>query len=151
MKVPVAQKPAQVTYIGRDPDGLPKPSIKLKVGEKCSCIAPGQYKAFVRNITVEQKYKKDTLVFLFEIAEGPHKGVQCNGYCNANYVSFTSNTKLYKWYVPAAGEEPTPGSDFDLDVFYDKLFLVEVKTKEARKTGNLFSNVVQILEHCDDI
>jgi hypothetical protein len=151
MKTKGAQKLAQVTYIGRDPDGLPKPTLKLKVGENRACIDPGKYKAFIRNISMEQKYQKDTLVFLFEIAEGPHKGIQCNGYCNANYASFTSNTKLHKWYSNVAGEEPSPGTDFDLEVFYDKVLLVEVSTKKSRKTGNLFSNVMSVLEYCDDL
>ncbi len=126
-------------------------SLKFKVGECRSVVPPGEYKVRIISIVKKPNFNREILVFLFEIVEGSHKGTQLNGFCNADYKSFSSNTKFYQWYCVAIGEEPEPGDDIELDAFFNKVYLARVEIKSSRKTKNPFSNITELLEYIDDI
>ena len=127
--------------------------IKVKVGAAQKVVPDGEYKCLVREIK-EGSFvgKRKTYEFIFEIADGEHKGVQIRGFVNGNYESFSSNTKLYRWYCFAIGESELPvGDELSLDEFLDKLFVVRIVTKISKKTKNTFSNVEEVISKYMDL
>lgn len=122
-------------------------SLVLTVGKRTADVPPGQYQARIVEIQAKEFFGKNKrqLEFTFEIAEGEFQEISLLGFANAHYTTFTPFTKLYRWYSIAAEEEPDEGEIFDLNILFDKIFLVEVDRKKSRKTGNPFSNVTEIL------
>jgi len=131
---------------GRKSHKLP-PVLNLKVGKRTIDVPPGEYRARVVEIQLQEYFgsKKKTLEFLFEIVEGPSSEAVLRGFANAHYDTFTPFTKLFRWYSIASGDEPEEGEKFDLNAFFEKIFLVEVDRKKSKKTENHFSNVKEIL------
>ena len=125
----------------------------VKVGTNHHVVPDSEYKCFVKEIN-EGSYrgKRPLYEFIFEIAEGEHKGVQLRGFVNAHYESFSSNTKLYQWYCTATGEEELETNDtLNLDDFKDRLLLVKTSTKKSKMTKNKFSNVEVIVKYLQDL
>lgn len=123
----------------------PKP-LKFKVGNKRAWIPAEIYNAEVVSIEQKMLFKdKPILEFIFEIASGEHEKTELRGFCNANYQTFSENTKLYQWCAAATGNTFEPGEELDLGVFYNKVLIVKVEEKISRKTKNKFSNVTEIL------
>lgn len=120
--------------------------LKFKVGNKRSWVPPGAYRVKVNNIEKKTPFgDRPVLEFLFEIVSGDHKGVELRGFCNANYETFSENTKLYQWHAAVTGDELEPGDELEINVFFDKILEVEVEEKISKKTKNKFSNVTKIL------
>jgi 3'-phosphoadenosine 5'-phosphosulfate sulfotransferase (PAPS reductase)/FAD synthetase len=119
--------------------------MKLKVGKKNDCIPEGEYLALVTGIRKTQTFKRPALEFNFEIADGEHKGNEVKGFCNADYECFTSRTKFYEWYERATGDSPANLEEMDTEDFQEKVLRVKVASKPSKKTGIMFSNVIDIL------
>jgi hypothetical protein len=119
--------------------------MKLKIGKKNDCIPEGEYLAIVTGIRKTQTFKRPVLEFNFEIADGEYKGNAVKGFCNADYESFTSRTKVYGWYERAAGNSPENLDEIETDDFKEKVLRVKVASKTSKKTGIIFSNVIDIL------
>jgi len=119
--------------------------MKFKVGKRNNCIPDGEYDAIVNEIRRIQTYRRPALEFHFEIADGEHRGTELKGFCNADYESFTNRTKLYQWYEKVTGDSLEADSMLDTDQFKEKVLQVRVESKTSKKTGNKFSNVVEIL------
>lgn len=121
--------------------------LKFKVGNKRSWVPPGTYQLKVNSIEQKTLFQnKSVLEFLFEIATGDHRGVELRGFCNANYETFSENTKLYQWHAAVTGDELEPGDELGVEVFYKKVIEAEVEDKISRKTKSKFSNVTKILK-----
>jgi hypothetical protein len=120
--------------------------ITVKLGGRLALIPPSEYRARVAEIT-EGSYmgKRKTFQFHFEIAEGPHQGVKLFGFVNAHYKTFTAHSKLHKWMAAISNGDMDSGAEVDLDIFYGKILIVKVETKESKKTKNHFSNITEIL------
>lgn len=125
--------------------------MKLRVGERQSSVPEGEYQAIVKDIRTSKNFNRDVFEFLFEIVDGPHKGVQARGFCNADYEAFTSHTKLYHWYEMVTKDALTTGDELDTDDFYNKVLIVRVETKVSKKTKNEFSNVTEIVGVKDEL
>lgn len=121
--------------------------LVIKVGERLPTIPPGQYLAKVTEIVPTMFLnKRKTLEFRFEIVDGPYRGVRIRGFVNAHYESFTNFSKLGQWILKVLKEELPAGEELNLNIFFDKILVVQVETKISRKTKHSFSNVVDILE-----
>jgi hypothetical protein len=113
----------------------------LKAGLRATLVSAGIYLARVTEIKVEEFYKRKTFVFLFEIADGPYRGV-----VNGNYKSFSEYTKLHQLYSKVVHGDLNPGDEIDLRAFYGKVFRVRVGNKASKKTKTQFSNVSEIID-----
>lgn len=120
--------------------------MKFKVGRQNNVIPDGIYQAIVTDIKERHTFKRPALFFTFEIADGPHSGVQAYGFCNASYKTYTSRTKLYAWYEAATGDSLDADDDLDTDDFLNRVLKVRIERKTAKKTKNEFSNVTAILD-----
>lgn len=126
------------------------PSLKVlqltfKVGKKRSWVPPGIYQAKITKIEQVNNFNKPVLNFIFEIVAGDCREVELRGFVNANYETFSENTKLYQWYLAASGEALLPEETIHMDDFYNKVLEVKVEDKISKKTKNQFSNVTEIL------
>jgi hypothetical protein len=119
--------------------------LKVRAGANSQRVPPGQYRVRIINIEQKATFNKPIFIFKFEIAEGDHHGKSLNGFVNGAYEVFSPNTKLYQWYQVASGEAPEAGEAIEFGAFENKIFLVEVKDKESKKTKLVFSNVVELL------
>jgi hypothetical protein len=125
--------------------------IKIKAGVRHAHIPPGNYKVRVTEIR-ESTFinKRKTFEFHFEVAEGEFKGTNMRGFVNGNYESFSPYTKLHRWMLPFTKGDLESGDELDLDIFMNKILIASVADKISRKTGNIFSNVTEILGvHCE--
>lgn len=116
--------------------------MKFKVGEARILIPDGEFHARVKNMEPKENFRRQNLVVNFEIVEGEFQGAVARAFFNLNYKSFSPSTKLYQWCSTAAGENFDAGSELDTDVLLNKVFLVEIKVKESKKSKMKFSNVV---------
>lgn len=115
-------------------------------GERTQRIPSDKYKAMIIEIKKgKYKGKRDNFYFTFEIAEGPHKGVQIRGFVNAHYKVFSEYTKLIQWYERATGHPVEPGEEINLQNFQNRVLVVNVEDKTSKETKNAFSNVTDIL------
>lgn len=120
--------------------------LKIKFGSRQQVVPSGEYRVIVRDIRKDKFIgKRDSLEFIFEIADGSHAGSQIRGFANAHYETFSEYTKIWRWLAAINAADDDPALEIDLDVFYDKVLNVKIETKISRKTGNQFSNVTDIL------
>ncbi|OFZ54744.1 MAG: hypothetical protein A2428_00975 [Bdellovibrionales bacterium RIFOXYC1_FULL_54_43] len=118
--------------------------MKFKVGQRQVLIPPGDYRARL----IEVKASKFVagrlgLHLTFEVTDGQLQGEKASAFLNAHYETFSSHSKLYQWFEAAMGHPPDSG-EIDLDLLMTRVLVVQIDTKESRKTKNLFSNVVAI-------
>ena len=120
--------------------------IKIKAGMRDQHIPPGEYRARVSEIR-EASFiaKRKTFEFIFEIADGEHRGTSLRGFVNAEYESYSQHTKMYRWIMVNNKGDFGPGDVLDLDIFKGKILRVQVEDKISRKTKIVFSNVTDIL------
>lgn len=140
-------KPKKDLIIVRGGSREKPPSLKIKVGSPRSWIPPGKCHVTVKNIEKTRPFKdKWAFQFTFEVSDGEYHGVQLRGFCNANYETYSQNTKLFQWLSVVTGDDfLEPGDELDLNVFFDKLLEVKVEEKISKKTKNKFSNVTEII------
>ena len=127
------------------------PEIIMKIGERQKTVPEGHYKAVVLKIEERTRFNKKQLDFTFELKDQNEHGVILKAFLNANYESFTSHTKIYRWLAVANKNDLEEGAVFSEKIFYNKVFLVEVKEKISRKTKNLFCNVTEIVKVLHEI
>ena len=115
-------------------------------GPRSEVIPPGEYQSVVVDWKLEQKYGRRSLVLIHEIAAGENRGVQLRQWLNANYETFSPQTKLYRQYEIVTGEALEEGEELNPDDFKERVYRVRVETKKSQKSGNEHSNVTEILD-----
>ena len=68
--------------------------LKVKAGMRSQLVPAGTYFSKITDIKRVAGFgSKPTYVFLFEIVDGPHRGVNLCGFVPAHYYSFSEYTK----------------------------------------------------------
>jgi hypothetical protein len=122
------------------------PSLRLRMGGgTLSHIPAGEYEADVLKVEIESIYKRKSLVLHFQVQGGPHDGIIMRGFANADYETFSKETKVRKWLELSLDRELEDGEDIDLPkTFMNRILRVRVEDKKI-KGDRIISNVTDIL------
>jgi hypothetical protein len=122
----------------------------VMAGSAISHVPPGEYEAIVTKVSLEDKYKRKVLILQFMIDGGEYDGEFVKAFANANYETFSPETKVWKWAETALDREIGVGETIDPEkVFMNRILKVRIddKNRKDNKMGEqpVISNVTDIL------
>ena len=105
-------------------------------------IDEGPYDAEIIEYEEREMKHGATLVITFEIKnDRDFEGEEINGMCG--FETLTPNTKLWKW-AKAAGYEPVPEEEFDLDDLIGEMVSINVEHQKGAKDDNIYHRVESV-------